>query len=448
MARTAAGIGLAAAAGLGLACALLMVATSWWSPRSQPADLLQYPYGQPGWRRLPIPFAFRQQALVHQPRNGQVAEVRVPQFAALQGQPNVFVGRMLCAEGETSCEHPCSAFHTISETDTQPNVFVGRMLCAEGETSCEHPCSAFHTISETDTDCHCKCTVNPLSFAKDDVICTCPDAPIDPANDQYPWPEGEGWEVPEEEEEVPAVPEEDEANPEAEEAVDTTAPTAPVDEETTGENTPTTTTTTTQTRARGAMALAALRARRARMQLALQQQHQQQAYPYVQFDSFAPPSFLPPDGDYPGGSTGIPMDGYIGFDTGHGQQPYHGTYAPMQESGIADGRKRGGSALRQGRAGGSEEEEEQSCPRGRREDLTLYSEQRRDLCRSCSRLHCHASGMPSGDEGAQTEPVLNDEEQMRVHDVACIRDSMGEESPRLARGFQASHEAYLKRHNP
>jgi len=237
-----------------------------------------------------------------------------------------------------------------------PKIFAGRMLCAQGETSCEHPCSAFHTISETDTDCHCKCTVNPLSFAKDDVICTCPDAPIDPANDQYPWPEGEGWEVPEEEEEVPAVPEEDEANPEAEEAVDTTAPTAPVDEETTGENTPTTTTTTTQTRARGAMALAALRARRARMQLALQQQHQQQAYPYVQFDSFAPPSFLPPDGDYPGGSTGIPMDGYIGFDTGHGQQPYHGTYAPMQESGIADGRKRGGSALRQGRAGGSEEE--------------------------------------------------------------------------------------------
>mmetsp|Transcript_36300 Transcript_36300/g.73239 ORF Transcript_36300/g.73239 Transcript_36300/m.73239 type:complete len:217 (+) Transcript_36300:127-777(+) len=97
---------------------------------------------------------------------------------------------------------------------------------------------------------------------------------------------------------------------------------------------------------------------------------------------------------------------------------------------------------------GARRREEQSCPRGRREDLTLYSEQRRDLCRSCSRLHCHASGMPSGDEGAQTEPVLNDEEQMRVHDVACIRDSMGEESPRLARGFQASHEAYLKRHNP
>ncbi len=35
-------------------------------------------------------------------------------------------------------------------------------------------------------------------------------------------------------------------------------------------------------------------------------------------------------GDYPGGSTGIPMDGYLAFETGHGTQPYHGTYAPMQ----------------------------------------------------------------------------------------------------------------------
>jgi hypothetical protein len=49
----------------------------------------------------------------------------------------------------------------------------------------------------------------------------------------------------------------------------------------------------------------------------------------------APQAFLPPDGDYPGGSTGIPMDGYLGFETGHGTEPYHGTYAPMQEAGIA-----------------------------------------------------------------------------------------------------------------
>jgi len=47
-------------------------------------------------------------------------------------------------------------------------------------------------------------------------------------------------------------------------------------------------------------------------------------------------AFLPPDGDYPGGSTGIPMDGYLAFDTGHGQQPYHGTLSPMQEAGIAE----------------------------------------------------------------------------------------------------------------
>jgi len=50
----------------------------------------------------------------------------------------------------------------------------------------------------------------------------------------------------------------------------------------------------------------------------------------------AGPSFLPPDGDYPGGSTGIPMDGYLAFETGYGTQPYHGTYAPMQEAGVAN----------------------------------------------------------------------------------------------------------------
>lgn len=47
------------------------------------------------------------------------------------------------------------------------------------------------------------------------------------------------------------------------------------------------------------------------------------------------PAFLPPDGDYPGGSTGIPEDGYLAFETGYGTQPYHGTTAPMQEAGIA-----------------------------------------------------------------------------------------------------------------
>ena len=50
----------------------------------------------------------------------------------------------------------------------------------------------------------------------------------------------------------------------------------------------------------------------------------------------AGPAFLPPDGDYPGGSTGIPMDGYLAFETGYGAQPYHGTLSPMQEAGIAD----------------------------------------------------------------------------------------------------------------
>jgi hypothetical protein len=36
-------------------------------------------------------------------------------------------------------------------------VFPGSsMLCAEGETSCEHPCDAFYTITGESTNCTCK----------------------------------------------------------------------------------------------------------------------------------------------------------------------------------------------------------------------------------------------------------------------------------------------------
>lgn len=48
----------------------------------------------------------------------------------------------------------------------------------------------------------------------------------------------------------------------------------------------------------------------------------------------SPSKMLPPDGDYPGGSTGIPEDGYLAYETGWGEQPYHGMTAPMQEAGI------------------------------------------------------------------------------------------------------------------
>jgi hypothetical protein len=45
----------------------------------------------------------------------------------------------------------------------------------------------------------------------------------------------------------------------------------------------------------------------------------------------SPEKFLPTDGDYPGGSTGIPEDGYLAFETGWSNDgPYHGMIAPMQ----------------------------------------------------------------------------------------------------------------------
>ena len=51
----------------------------------------------------------------------------------------------------------------------------------------------------------------------------------------------------------------------------------------------------------------------------------------------SPQKFLPPDGDYPGGSTGIPLDGYLAYETGWANDgPFHGELAPMQEAGIAD----------------------------------------------------------------------------------------------------------------
>jgi hypothetical protein len=50
----------------------------------------------------------------------------------------------------------------------------------------------------------------------------------------------------------------------------------------------------------------------------------------------SPGKFLPPDGDYPGGATGIPEDGYLAYETGWGNDgPFHGELAPMQEAGIA-----------------------------------------------------------------------------------------------------------------
>ena len=51
----------------------------------------------------------------------------------------------------------------------------------------------------------------------------------------------------------------------------------------------------------------------------------------------SPQKMLPPDGDYPGGATGIPMDGYLAYETGWANNgPFHGELAPLQEAGIAD----------------------------------------------------------------------------------------------------------------
>jgi len=58
---------------------------------------------------------------------------------------------------------------------------------------------------------------------------------------------------------------------------------------------------------------------------------QQQPVRFQQKWVGSPQKFLPPDGDYPGGSTGIPLDGYLAYETGWANDgPFHGELAPMQ----------------------------------------------------------------------------------------------------------------------
>lgn len=57
----------------------------------------------------------------------------------------------------------------LSQSPNGMRVFEGRMLCAEGEKTCVHPCEAFYTITgeEPPEDCKCTCTSpNPHSFYK------------------------------------------------------------------------------------------------------------------------------------------------------------------------------------------------------------------------------------------------------------------------------------------
>jgi hypothetical protein len=287
-------------------------------------------------------------------------------------------------------------------------VFKGRMLCAEGESSCVHPCNAFYTITgeEPPEDCKCKCTSpNPHEFYKQDsVICTCPGSPIGPENDMYPYPPGEGpmaaIEAAQAAADAPAAAPttaataaraptalvgaadaDADAEPAAADAADVEQPeqaadAADVEQPAQPEEGP--------VMARRAPTLLAgmgfmgvkehemhlerdIDRRLAAMGVEVKplQQMQQPALrptgmPYgsaMMAPGGAPPqglwvgagpAFLPPDGDYPGGSTGIPADGYLAFETGHGTQPYHGTYAPMQEAGIANRAR--ATSLRQGRS--------------------------------------------------------------------------------------------------
>jgi hypothetical protein len=282
-------------------------------------------------------------------------------------------------------------FHQLPQTSKAlgMKVFAGSMLCGPGETSCEHPCETFHSFTDTEdqSDCTCKCTANPHSFYKEDeVICTCPDAPnYGSESDMYPFAEGEGPSPPVSDENVPDVAvgevEEDsegapvppmdgmtmdgavddgaageegtEASPEDSGAAEAQElPEGAEETEGAGE-TDEGASAANQARVSGLVArrgarvptgaklprVAVLQREITRQLAGMGIQQPRGAYAMAPLRAggqgmYAPAPFLPPDGDYPGGSTGIPADGYIGFETGHGSQPYHGTDAPMQEAGI------------------------------------------------------------------------------------------------------------------
>jgi hypothetical protein len=297
----------------------------------------------------------------------------------------------------------------LSQTPNGMRVFEGRMLCAEGETTCVHPCNAFYTITgeEPPEDCKCTCTSpNPHSFYKaGSVICNCPGSPIAPENDMYPYPPGEGPMAAIEAAQAAAAaapvstasaPSQDGSSTpslnEERASFDADAAAASASAHDAGDETSPQQEASEAPEAAAAPDAAAP-AMRGVMPVSLSQgspmyygakqamqlekdiderlahlgvkveplEHmqpvqmpagapygmQQRPYGLQQQRPYAMQgpqglyvgggvAFLPPDGDYPGGSTGIPMDGYLAFDTGHGQQPYHGTLSPMQEAGIAD----------------------------------------------------------------------------------------------------------------
>lgn len=58
-------------------------------------------------------------------------------------------------------------FHQLPQTGREMGmkVFAGNMLCGVGETSCEHPCEAFHTITETE-----RFLLPPSSSSSDEIL--------------------------------------------------------------------------------------------------------------------------------------------------------------------------------------------------------------------------------------------------------------------------------------
>uniref|UniRef100_A0A7S0DUZ3 Uncharacterized protein n=1 Tax=Hanusia phi TaxID=3032 RepID=A0A7S0DUZ3_9CRYP len=267
----------------------------------------------------------------YSPANGMKKEIRAN-------------GQELNALSRTGIQLPPARSNNI-------RVFSGKMLCAAGESSCVHPCDAFYTITEEPIpeDCKCKCvSPNPHDFySEGSTICTCPGSPISPENDLFPYADGEG----------PASRNHTAVQEEEETGMATSAPYAGASLSMRGRMSrpvhgghrypvlrrgyaPWMSQWPRRDTRYGRIALPAIQTRDADLVMPSEPRFGPlgswwQPRPRQGLWVGSPPPYLPPDGDYPGGSTGIPMDGYLAFETGYAEEPYHGIYAPMQEAGIS-----------------------------------------------------------------------------------------------------------------
>jgi hypothetical protein len=114
----------------------------------------------------------QEKALWQQPRDAVAkhSEMKLRQILSSLRKDHLLHGTRLAIRRQVPALQPWPArVVELRGPNPEVRVFEGSMLCAEGESSCVHPCDAFYTITgeEPPADCKCKCTSpNPNAFYK------------------------------------------------------------------------------------------------------------------------------------------------------------------------------------------------------------------------------------------------------------------------------------------